>query len=60
MKFISSLQKDKGLISPAAKAEMEEEEIQYESEETLIPRSNRRPSKTTKASRNFKNYQVWD
>ena len=39
---------------------MEEEEIQYESEETLVPRLNHRPRKTTKASGNFKNYQAWD
>ena len=60
MKFISPLQEDKGPISSASKAEMEEEETQDESEETLVPRLNHRPRKTTKASRNFKNYQAWD
>ena len=58
MKFISPLQKDEGPISSAAKAEMEEEETQDESEETIVSRLNQRPRKTTKASGNFKNYQA--
>ena len=55
-----TFQKDKGPISSAAKAEMENEETQDESEETLVPRLNHRPKKSTKASGNFKNYQAWD
>ena len=57
MKFI---QKDKGPISLAAKAEMEEEETQDESEETVVSRLNHRSMKTTKALGNFKKYQAWD
>ena len=48
MKFISPLQKDKGPISSAAKAEMEEEETQDESEETVVSHSNQRPRKLFK------------
>ena len=56
MKFV---QKDKRPISLAAKAGIGEEETQYESEETVVPHLNHRPRKTTKASENFKNYQMW-
>ena len=54
------LEKDKRSISLAAKAGIGKEETQYESEETIVPRLNQRQRKTTKASENLKNYQVWD
>ena len=60
MKFFSPLQKDKGPISSAVNAEMEEEETQDESEETVVSHLSHRPRKITKASGNFKNYQAWD
>ena len=56
MKFISPLQKDKGPISSAAKAEMENEETQ---DESVVSRLNHRPRKINKASGNFEYYQAW-
>ena len=50
---MSPLQKDKGCISSAAKAEMEEEKIQDESEETVVSHLSLRPRKTTKSSGEF-------
>ena len=55
-KFISPLEKDKGPISSAAKAEMENEETQDESVVTCL---NHKKRKITKASGNFKYYQAW-
>ena len=59
---ILSFQKDKGPISSAVEAtiEMEEEENEQGSEETVIPSLNRRSKRTTKVPGKFKNYQKWD